>query len=158
MTQATCKEKQCSLLDATSRVVSAYIQKLNIEDIDLDRLIPDVYRSFASLPELQEQTISVMRPDGQTSKVSIEESIQDDYLVCLEDGKKLKMLKRYLKTNYNMTPEEYRKRWNLPASYPMVAPEYAKRRSQLAKDIGLGKDAARISRIKINGHRMQENA
>ena len=76
---------------------------------------------------------------GRKAAVDVAESIHPGYIICLEDGKKLKMLKRYLKTNYNMTPEQYRQRWNLPATYPMVAPDYAKRRSQLARDIGLGK-------------------
>ena len=71
----------------------------------------------------------------------IEDSIQHDYLVCLEDGKKMKMMRRYLRTSYNMTPEEYREKWGLPSDYPMTAPSYAKKRSSLAKDIGLGKNS-----------------
>ena len=76
------------------------------------------------------------RPDPA---VAISKSVTPDYLVCLEDGRKLKMLKRYLRSRYDMTPEEYRARWNLPADYPMVAPNYAKRRSEFAKEIGLGR-------------------
>lgn len=78
--------------------------------------------------------------DGVQSAIPIDQSVTDEYIVCLEDGKRLKMLKRYLMTNYNMTPEEYRKRWKLPANYPMVAPNYSETRSKLAKDIGLGKN------------------
>ena len=78
----------------------------------------------------------------QGPAVSIAESVTDDHLICLEDGKKLKMLKRYLRTRYNLTPDEYRKRWGLPADYPMVAPEYARRRSDFAKKIGLGKSGS----------------
>ena len=79
-----------------------------------------------------------MTPERPRPAVAIKKSISPDYIVCLEDGKKLKMLKRHLKTAYNMTPDEYRKRWGLPADYPMVAPNYAKHRSNLAKKIGLG--------------------
>jgi predicted transcriptional regulator len=76
--------------------------------------------------------------------VGVKKSVQPDYIVCLEDGKKLKMLKRHLKTAYNMTPEAYRERWGLPADYPMVAPNYAKQRSRLAREIGLGTRARRV--------------
>ncbi|MEL7110254.1 MAG: MucR family transcriptional regulator, partial [Pseudomonadota bacterium] len=78
----------------------------------------------------------------QTPAVPIKKSVTDHHIICLEDGAKLKMLKRYLRTRYNLTPEEYRKRWGLPADYPMVAPEYARRRSDFAKKIGLGKSAS----------------
>jgi predicted transcriptional regulator len=79
-----------------------------------------------------------VQPDRPQPTVNPKKSVTPDYIVCLEDGKKLKMLKRHLKTAYNMTPEEYRERWSLPADYPMVAPNYAKQRSRLAKEIGLG--------------------
>jgi predicted transcriptional regulator len=86
-------------------------------------------------------------PASPTSRpqpaVSVKRSVQPEYIVCLEDGKKLKMLKRHLKTAYNMTPEAYRERWGLPADYPMVAPNYAQQRSRLAKEIGLGTRARR---------------
>jgi predicted transcriptional regulator len=80
--------------------------------------------------------------------VSVKKSVQDEYIVCLEDGKKLKMLKRYLRARYKMTPDEYRARWNLPADYPMVAPNYAQKRSDFAKKIGLGKGEGRKGRKK----------
>jgi predicted transcriptional regulator len=80
----------------------------------------------------------VMAAERPQPAVPVKKSIHPDYLVCLEDGKKLKMLKRHLKTSYNLTPEQYRERWGLPPDYPMVAPNYAKQRSKLAKDIGLG--------------------
>jgi len=147
MTESSKTELQSALLEATARVASAYIQISKTDVVDIKSLIGEVYEAFLSLPLDSYPAVSVMQADGNTSRVSIEDSIQPEYLVCLEDGKRLKMLKRYLKTNYGITPEEYRKRWNLPASYPMVAPEYAKRRSQLAKDIGLGKDATRIKRM-----------
>ena len=82
--------------------------------------------------------------------VSIKKSVQDDYIVCLEDGKKLKMLKRYLRARYKLSPDEYRARWNLPADYPMVAPNYAQRRSDFAKKIGLGKGEGRKGKRKKN--------
>jgi predicted transcriptional regulator len=100
---------------------------------DLPNLIDQVYKTLSNLGSEQAQG-----QDRPPPAVPIKKSVQPDYIVCLEDGKKLKMLKRHLKTAYNMTPEEYRERWNLPADYPMVAPNYAKQRSQLAKDIGLG--------------------
>ena len=93
----------------------------------------------AVLPvEAQGGDAASLDPERPKPAVPIKKSIQPDYIVCLEDGKQLKMLKRHLKTAYDMTPEEYRERWNLPSDYPMVAPNYAKRRSQLAKQIGLG--------------------
>lgn len=125
------------LMSATAQIVSAYIAQRGNEQLNLSSLTADVY---ATLLHLSENTVlssqnSVME---KSSKVSVEDSVRPDYLICLEDGKRVKMLKRYLKTNYNMTPEEYRNRWNLPESYPMVAPNYAEVRSQLAKKIGLG--------------------
>ena len=81
---------------------------------------------------------SVVGPATREPAVSVRSSVKPDYVVCLEDGKKLKMLKRHLKTSYNMTPEQYREKWQLPPDYPMVAPSYAKHRSSLAKKIGLG--------------------
>ncbi len=101
---------------------------------DVPALITNIYGALAALGEEIEQVEE--RPEPA---VSIRASIKPDYIVCLEDGKKLKMLKRYLRTNFNMTPEEYRARWNLPADYPMVAPNYAEKRRDLAKKIGLGR-------------------
>jgi predicted transcriptional regulator len=83
--------------------------------------------------------------------VPVKKSIADDYIICLEDGKKLKMLKRYLRSHYDMTPEQYRAKWNLPADYPMVAPAYARQRSDFAKSIGLGKAAAPAARGRKRG-------
>lgn len=148
MTEKSKSDMQSALIEATARVASAYIQTRNPDAVDFKSLVAEVYEAFTALPLDHSLAVSVIQSDGNTARVSIEDSIQPDYLVCLEDGKRLKMLKRYLKTNYGITPEEYRKRWNLPASYPMVAPEYAKRRSQLAKDIGLGKEDMRMKRMK----------
>ena len=123
-----------SLIQSTAQIVSAYIVNRPGERINLNQLTADVYASLARLSGQQAGTGTA----GRAPAVSVEDSITPEYLVCLEDGKQVKMLKRYLRATYNMTPEEYRARWNLPATYPMVAPNYAKVRSQLAKKIGLG--------------------
>ena len=120
------------LLAFTTEIVSAHVSNNEIPAADLPKLVQDVYRALAD----------IMAPEPEVEQlqpaVPVKKSVFPDYIVCLEDGKKLKMLKRHLKTAYNMNPEEYRTRWNLPADYPMVAPNYAERRSGLAKKIGLG--------------------
>lgn len=128
-----------ALIAATSQIVSAYLVNRPTEQVNLQALTADV---FATLRRLAQQEAASMAAENNTSRkpmVAIEESVKADYLVCLEDGKRVKMLKRHLKTSYNMSPDEYRARWSLPASYPMVAPNYAKVRSNLAKQIGLGR-------------------
>lgn len=128
------------LIAATSQIVSAYIINRGAEQLNLNALTADVYATLNSLA--QQSTARVSKGtigSGRKPVVSVEESVKADYLVCLEDGKRVKMLKRHLKTAYNMSPEQYRARWDLPATYPMVAPNYAKVRSQLAKQIGLGR-------------------
>ena len=120
------------LLSMTANIVAAHVSSNNVPVADLSGLIAEVYRTLASLGS----TPPV--PERPQPAIPIKKSVTPDYLVCLEDGKKLKMLKRHLKTAYNLTPEEYRERWGLPADYPMVAPNYAKHRSTLAKKIGLG--------------------
>jgi predicted transcriptional regulator len=128
------------LVTATSQIVSAYIINRPTEVVNLNALMADVYATLCSL-SAQTPAVATKGPTGGTRKpvVTVEESVKADYLVCLEDGKRVKMLKRHLKTAYNMSPEQYRARWDLPATYPMVAPNYAKVRSQLAKQIGLGR-------------------
>ncbi len=121
------------LLALTSDVVASYVSNNTVTQNDLPKIIEDVYKALEGAGS--EGSLVADRPQPA---VPIKRSITPDYLICLEDGKKLKMLKRHLKTAYNMTPEEYRERWGLPADYPMVAPSYAERRSKLAKDIGLG--------------------
>lgn len=125
-----------TLLAATAQIVSSYIMQRGNETIDLVALTNRVYATLASLNPTA--SASVASTDAAPA-VKVDESVKPDYLVCLEDGKRVKMLKRYLKTNFNLTPDEYKRRWGLPSSYPMVAPNYAKVRSKLAKDIGLGK-------------------
>ncbi len=114
-------------------VVSSYVASHEVSLEGLDDIIGSVYSSIRSLEEKCSNGAI-----GRTPAVSVESSVTDDFLICLEDGKKLKMLKRYLRTNYNMTPDEYRAKWGLPVDYPMVSPNYAIRRSEFARQIGLG--------------------
>jgi len=122
------------LLALTSEIVSSYVSNNTLPASEIPSVIEQVFKTLSTVD--QETSLHADRPKPA---VPIKKSITPDYIVCLEDGKKLKMLKRHLKTAYNMTPEAYRERWGLPSDYPMVAPEYAKKRSALAKDIGLGK-------------------
>ncbi|MFT8244293.1 MucR family transcriptional regulator [Roseomonas sp. BN140053] len=122
------------VLQLTAQIVSAHVSNNAVQHTDLPGLIAEVHRALLGLGRPAEPP-AVARPEPA---VPVKKSIQPEYLVCLEDGKKLKMLKRHLKTAYNMTPEEYRERWGLPPDYPMVAPNYAEHRSSLAKRIGLG--------------------
>ncbi|WP_407876354.1 MucR family transcriptional regulator [Qipengyuania nanhaisediminis] len=123
-----------TLITLTSDIVAAHVSHNDVSADDVPGLITNVYKALADLGS--EGAAEEERPEPA---VSIRASVKPDYIVCLEDGKKLKMLKRYLRTNYDMTPEEYRARWNLPADYPMVAPNYAAKRRDLAKKIGLGR-------------------
>jgi predicted transcriptional regulator len=122
-----------TLITLTADIVAAHVSNNSVAVNDLPTLISNVHNALTALsgPPAQPET----RPEP---KVSIRASVKPDYIVCLEDGKKLKMLKRHLMTHYNMTPEQYRQKWNLPADYPMVAPNYAEQRRTLAKKIGLG--------------------
>jgi len=122
----------------TVDIASAFVSNNSIPAAELPDLIQTIYKTLASLgqPETTE-------PEKPRPVVPIKKSVTPDYIICLEDGKRLKMLKRHLGTAYNMTPDEYRQRWGLPADYPMVAPNYAKRRSVLAKKIGLGNSRSR---------------
>ena len=121
------------LLAMATEIVSAYVSNNTIPAGDISNVIEQVYKTLTNISA--ENYTSADRPQPA---VPIKRSVTPDHIICLEDGKKLKMLKRHLKTAYNMTPEEYRERWGLPADYPMVAPNYAEQRSKLAKDIGLG--------------------
>lgn len=127
------KPNQTDLLNWSTQIVSSFVANNSVEQSELPHLIDQVYKSLTNVH--QEAEAQSERPQPA---VPIKKSITPDHIICLEDGKKLKMLKRHLKTAYNMTPEEYRERWGLPADYPMVAPNYAEKRSKLAKDIGLG--------------------
>ncbi|MEM9501426.1 MAG: MucR family transcriptional regulator [Pseudomonadota bacterium] len=127
-------EMKETLITLTSDIVAAHVSNNDVTVDDVPSLITNVFSALAGLGEEEEAEEAPPEP-----AVSIRASIKPDYIVCLEDGKKLKMLKRYLRTNYDMTPEEYRARWGLPADYPMVAPNYAEKRRDLAKKIGLGR-------------------
>lgn len=126
-----------TLITLTSDIVAAHVGNNDVAVADVPALISNVYAALAGLGE----TVAVEEAKPQPA-VSIRNSVKPDYIVCLEDGKKLKMLKRYIRTNFDMSPEEYRARWNLPADYPMVAPVYAEKRRELAKKIGLGRKPA----------------
>jgi predicted transcriptional regulator len=131
-------EQTGDLLALTTEIVAAHVSNNTVALGDLPQLINQVYNSLANIGVAP--AVPTSRPQPA---VSVKKSVQPEYIVCLEDGKKLKMLKRHLKTAYNMTPEAYRERWGLPADYPMVAPNYAQQRSRLAKEIGLGTRARR---------------
>jgi predicted transcriptional regulator len=120
------------VLELTAQIVSAHVSNNAVTPDTLPALIQDVYRTLSGVGRDQ------VAPDRPLPAVPVKKSIFPDYIVCLEDGKKLKMLKRHLKTAYQMTPDQYRDRWGLGADYPMVAPSYARHRSSLAKKIGLG--------------------
>lgn len=117
----------------TADVVSAYVANNSLPAGEIGKLITDTHSAFAGA--LDGKPAEAERPDPA---VPIRKSVTDDFIICLEDGKKFKSLKRHIRTHYNLTPEQYRARWNLPADYPMVAPAYARERSQLAKKMGLG--------------------
>ena len=131
---------------------------LPVDNEELMRMTTDIIASFLShnsvpaesVPDMIKSVYATMKEiSGEPAKpepkaipaVPVSRSVSDDYIVCLEDGKKLKMLKRYLRSQYDMSPEDYRRKWGLPADYPMVAPNYSKRRSEFAKEIGLGRGA-----------------
>jgi predicted transcriptional regulator len=130
------------LLLLTSDVVSAYVSNNRIESSGLVSLIQQVHKTLSEVGGTAEVVADKLVP-----AVPIKKSVFPSYLICLEDGKKLKMLKRHLATSYDMTPEQYRERWGLAHDYPMVAPEYASRRSELAKSIGLGRKPAMAAEI-----------
>jgi predicted transcriptional regulator len=124
------------LLRMTSEVVAAYVRNNTLQPAELSSVIQTIHGSLSALNGSGEAKVEPQKP-----AVSIRRSVTPDYIVCLEDGKKLKMLKRHLRTTYDMTPDEYRAKWGLSADYPMVAPNYAKQRSAFAKKIGLGRGA-----------------
>lgn len=125
------------LISLTADIVSAHVSKNSVPTGDLPGLITSIHEALAQLG----QPAAVETPKLEPA-VPIRSSVKNDFIVCLEDGKKLKMLKRYLRTNFNMTPEEYRAKWGLPRDYPMVAPAYAETRKELAVKIGLGRKSA----------------
>jgi predicted transcriptional regulator len=130
-----------ALVDMTTRVVSAYVGNNPVSSSQITEVIHTIYGALSGLTNVEAEEA----PEPQKPAVSIRKSITPDYIVCLEDGKQLKMLKRHLRTTYDLSPDEYRAKWGLPSDYPMVAPNYAKQRSEFAKKIGLGKQNTRRS-------------
>ena len=122
-------------LRLTAEIVAAYVANNKVELEQLPDILKLVHRTIEGLQNGQEERA----PDKPKPAVPIGKSLHNEYIICLEDGKKLKMLKRYLRSKYGLTPDEYRRKWGLPADYPMVAPAYAAKRSEFAKEIGLGR-------------------
>lgn len=129
------KEKNVNLLELTAKVVANHLSNNTVDVKDIPGLIRQVYKTMEQLNGSNASLTPSVQP-----AVPIKDSIKPDYIVCLEDGKRLKMLKRYLRTKYQLSPEDYKKRWGLPPDYPLVAPNYALKRQQLAKSIGLGRN------------------
>jgi predicted transcriptional regulator len=127
-------------IELTADIVSAYVANNSISSSDIPALIGDIHSALVKISSGQE-----IQAPAEPAKpaVPVKKSITNDYIICLEDGKKFKSLKRHLRTAYNMSPEQYREKWGLPADYPMVAPNYAEARSQLAKQMGLGQKRKR---------------
>ncbi len=138
---ATPKTAEEELLRMTADVVAAYVRNNTLATAQLAEVINAVYSSLKGL----EGQVAEAPPEPLKPAVPVRKSITPDFLICLEDGKQLKMLKRHLRSTYNMTPDEYRTKWGLAPDYPMVAPNYAEQRSEFAKKIGLGRGGARQS-------------
>lgn len=127
------------LLQMTTDVVSAYVSNNMLPATQISEVINTVHNSLATL----NNAVSEPEPEAPKPAVPVRKSVNPDYIICLEDGKKLKMLKRHLRSTYDMTPDEYRAKWGLPSDYPMVAPNYAAQRSAFAKKIGLGRGSGK---------------
>jgi predicted transcriptional regulator len=129
-----------TVIKLTAEIVAAYVANNQVAQSDLPKLIGEVYRSLSGATDIAEpkQEQPQLKP-----AISARKSVAPDYLVCLEDGKKFKSIKRHLRTHHDLSPEQYREKWNLPSDYPMVAPNYAQARSSLAKKIGLGQRRGR---------------
>ena len=131
------KDNEDEILRLVTEIVAAYVSKNPVPASELPTIIKNVRATLGDLANGDARGLP------RTPAVPVRKSVQPDFIVCLEDGKKLKMLKRYLRSRYDMSPEEYRRRWGLPPDYPMVAPAYAARRSDFAKQIGLGRGVRR---------------
>ncbi len=129
-------------IDLAADIVSAYVSNNSVPSSDLPGLIHDVYSALVRVTS----GAALPAAEAQKPAVPAKKSITNEYIVCLEDGKKFKSLKRHLRTQFNMSPEEYREKWGLPADYPMVAPHYAQARSDLAKHMGLGQQRRKSAR------------
>jgi predicted transcriptional regulator len=126
------------LIELTAEIVAAYVSNNSVAANDLPNVISQVHAALGGATAPTEEVVEKPKP-----AVPVRRSIQNDYLICLEDGQKFKSLKRHLMTHYGLTPEQYREKWELPADYPMVAPSYAEARSRLAKEMGLGQKRKR---------------
>ena len=135
-------EDNAQLLEMTADIVSAYVGNNNVQVTEVPGLISSIH---AALSQISTGVVEV-EPEVKEPAVSVRKSITPDFLICLEDGRKFKSLKRHLRTKYDMSPEEYRAKWGLPKDYPMVAPNYAKARSELAKQMGLGQGGRKPAR------------
>jgi predicted transcriptional regulator len=135
-------DDKAEIIEMTADIVSAYVGNNSVAAADLPNLIQSVHRALSTVTSAPAEPA----PQPKEPAVPLKKSITPDYLVCLEDGRKFKSLKRHLRTKYNMSPEEYRAKWNLPKDYPMVAPNYAKARSDLAKQMGLGQGGRKPAR------------
>lgn len=131
-----------SFIRLTAEIVSAYVSNNTVPAGDIPALISQVHAALTRVSGSPGEIVA----EPLKPTISVKKSVTPEYIVCLEDGKKFKSLKRHLRTQYNMTPEQYREKWNLPPDYPMVAPNYAAARSQLAKQMGLGQQRRRRSR------------
>jgi len=130
------------IIEMTSEIVASYVEKNTIAPGELPMLIQSVYRALTGVTT----AVEVVEAPVKEPAVPLRRSITPDFLVCLEDGRKFKSLKRHLRTRYNLSPEDYRSKWGLPKDYPMVAPNYAKARSDLAKQMGLGQGGRAVTR------------
>ena len=132
-------EKSSNYIELTADIVSAYVSNNTVPASDISVLISQVHSALLRVSNGQGEVVSeTLKP-----AIAVKKSITPEYLICLEDGKKFKSLKRHLRTQYNMTPDQYREKWSLPPDYPMVAPNYAIARSELAKQMGLGQQRRR---------------
>jgi predicted transcriptional regulator len=129
-------------IELAAEIVSAYVSNNSVPASELATLLGDIHSAIVRVST----GAAVVVPEVAKPAVSPKKSITNDYIICLEDGRKFKSLKRHLRTQYNMSPEQYREKWTLPADYPMVAPAYAKARSALAKQMGLGQQRRRRSK------------
>jgi len=136
------KDSEDDILKLVTEIVAAYVSKNPVAASELPGIIKNVHATLGGFAGAEERALP------RAPAVPVKKSVQPDFIVCLEDGKKLKMLKRYLRSRYKLSPGEYRTRWNLPPDYPMVAPNYAQKRSDFAKKIGLGKGGDRKGKKK----------
>jgi predicted transcriptional regulator len=140
---AELENQQATLIELTTHIASAYVGNNSVAAADLPSLIRNIHIALSGVDKPVETPVEIKTP-----AVSIKKSLNDDYLICLEDGRKFKSLKRHLRTKYNMSPDDYRAKWNLPRNYPMVAPAYAAARSNLAKQMGLGQGGRQAAAAK----------